>query len=61
MAEKCLMCENTVQLYFYCDEDKAGGPFCRRCFDRHPCRTQPHDEGCETRVVDTNPKETGNG
>lgn len=63
MAERCAKCGELVQIYYFCDDDDdVGGPYCVRCFDKHPCRTEPHEEGCETQVLDTDPEEeTGHG
>lgn len=42
----CAACGLPANPLFACD--RAEGWRCESCFEKTPCYTEPHEEGCET-------------
>lgn len=62
MAERCIECgpqSELLTVYFFCDRDERGGPYCNKHFRKLRCRSD-HGEGCATNVFDPE-KATANG
>ena len=48
----CSSCGKEVKHGYGCDED-VDNVYCGDCFEKQPCVTKPHDEGCETQIFES--------